>query len=390
MTSFELEVIGQDSVSLARSLSLEINGKKAIGPIHGITSRDAEIYAKIAGYEYPDSTINIAGENLGYDTFSQIGTSASAITDLQNRLSARLLNPRKTINIVYPRIPNTYDVDGVIYPHHTITDLQASSIVGAELETGTDIVVTPIPGGVSSRKIVGKVIERTINEIQTFNYEKPMMAYIPRLDDVSLAADIVKEYLRQDKECRIFGVDFSGSSYPSALLRAVIRTIRNSLKIKGNSEKNEKYYLHAFNVATNRKSTKGISPATDVLVHAYGIDTISNVIWGGGPLVPEKCRYMLTDDYGAYRKNEIIKKDPHCTCPTCKKYSLEEIYTPQHVLPGLKVHKMHTFYYELKELSKKIVNSDTKKTYLPYVEAKEHTKPEVKKIMTDVHEILVS
>ena len=212
--------------------------------------------------------------------------------------------------LVYPRIPRTYEVNQVRYEHNNITDLQISGLVGVELDAGTDIVVPPMPGGISNRKVVKKIIGRTKNEIQTFNDERPMMGYIPRVDDPALATDMVKEYLRQDKECRIFGVDFSGSSYPSALLRAVVRAIRNNLKIRGISEKNESYYLHGFDVARNRKSTKGISSATDVLVHTYGIDTTSSVIWGGGPLEAEKCRYLWAKDYGAYRKDNIIAQQP--------------------------------------------------------------------------------
>jgi len=392
MTSFDLDLIGQDSESLAQNITLEIKGKKSTGFINSTTKRDIDTYLQWAGKDYPNPTINIAAENIGSDTFSNLGISLSSVEGLQRRLQKKLYNPKKIINIVYPRIPKTYKLKNFRYVNNKITDLQASTIVGIELDAGTDIVVPPIPGGVSTRNIVKKVIGRTINEMQTFNDWRPMMGYVPRVDDPLLASDIIKEYLKQNPECRIFGVDFSGSSYPSALLRAVIRSIRNGLKIKGRSEKNENYFLHAFNVSTSRKSIKGVTSITDPLVHTYGINATAGVIWGGGsgPLVPEKCRYMLKEDYGAYRKKEITKINPKCNCPICKKYSLSELYTHKRVLPGLKVHKMHTFHSENKKLSELVAGTDDTKSFVSYLKTKKHATNEMARIMRDVKEILVS
>jgi hypothetical protein len=389
MASFDLTLKGQDTESLARCIQLEINGKKAVGPVHSLTKKDADLYHEWSTKAFPSPTINLAAENLTYEAFNGL-TSLATLKDLQTRFEHKLYNTSGTINIVYPRIPRTYEVDKKTVRQQDISDLQASSVVGIELDSKTDIVIPPMPGGVSSRKTVTKVIERTINEIQTFNREKPMMAYIPHIDDLELVTHMVKEYLKKNKECRIFGVDFSGSCYPSPLLRAVIRTIRTELKIKKNSEKNELYYLHAFNVAKDRKSTKTISPATDILVHAYGIDSTSGVIWGGGDLVPEKCRYALTEDYGSYRKEAIMQKNPVCSCPACKKYSLEEIYTHSKVLPALKVHRMHTFEREMSQFSERITNNDPTRSYLPYIETKKQSTVEIAKIMGDVKEILLT
>jgi len=389
MASFDLKLLGEDSESLARSIEIKIKGKKAAGPIHGITKKDAEIYSKFAKKPYPDSTVNIAGENLNYDTFDNL-TSANALHGLMKRLSDRTYMPKDTINIVYPRIPKTYTVNGVTYTHTKISDLQASNLAGVALDAGTDILIPAMPGSIINRKLVKKVIGRTINEIQTFNDWRPMMAYIPRVDDIELATYMVEQYLKMDKECRIFGIDFSGASYPSPLLRAVIRKIRNTLGIKGRRESNEVYYLHGFNVAKSRKSTKEISSVTDILTHTYGIDTSSNVIWGGGDLEPEKCRYLFAEDYGAYRFEGVKDRKPTCDCPVCKQYTLDEIYSRNRVIPALKTHKMHTFYHETKKLSKKIEENDPKRGYLPYLETKKHASGEVKKIMNDVKEILVS
>ena len=387
MVSFDIDYHSEDTESLARITTLTINNKRAILPNHSTTLYDVTLYQGYAKKEFGNHNVNLAYEHLGFDTLNNMTNSIDARKNLQKRFSAKLLEPSSTINFVYPRVPKQVTVNNVPVPINTINDLQVSGIVGAELDAGADIAIPPIPSNVSQRSLVTKVIDRTMNEISTFNSKKPMMAYIPNTDDAQLAVDMVKEYLRKDRECRIFGIDFAGASYPQPLLRAVIGTIRRTLKIKPNSEKSEKYYLHGFNVAIQRKSKKEITPVTDPLVHIFGIDSTSSIIWGGGKVDPTKCRYLVTDDYGAYQKKKIIEHGTTCQCPVCKKYTLEEIYSDYKVLDRLKVHRMAALKDEFGLLNGKIGEADKTKGIIPYFRSKPYATTDIEKILKDVKEI---
>jgi hypothetical protein len=387
MVSFDIDYHSEDTESLARVTTLTLNNKKAILPNHATTAHDVTLFQGYSKKEFGNHNINLAYEHLAYDTLYNIGKSIEARTDLQKRFSAKLLEPSNTINFVYPRIPKQVLINKIPVAINTITDLQISGIVGAELDAGADIVIPPIPSNISQRNIFEKVIDRTINEIQTFNSKKPLMAYIPNTNDPLLAANMIELYLKKDKECRMFGIDFAGASYPQALLRAVIGSIRRNLKIKPNSEKNEKYYLHGFNVAINRKSKKPITQVTDPLVHTYGIDSTSSVIWGGGKVDPEKCRYVVIDDYGAYQKKKIMEHGTTCQCPVCKKFPLDEIYGDYKVLERLKVHRIAVLKEEFNLLNSKISESDSTKGYIPHFRTKPFAVNDIEKILKDVKEI---
>jgi hypothetical protein len=388
MSSFEIQYSSEDTESLARNTTLIVRKKKSMCPNHATTVKDIEIFQSYANREHPNNNINLSFENLSYDTLYSISKSLDSIKNLQVRLQKKTVKTGKTINIIYPRISKNLTINKVQQPQTNINDFQISGLVGAEIDAGTDIVVPPMPGGVNERKVIEKVIERTKNEILTFNSQIPMMAYIPKTDDPGLATYMVKEYLRQDKECRIFGIDFSGSSYPQSLIRAVVRTIRDNLKIKGNSEKDEKYYLHAFNVSGNRKSRMGITPMTDIIIHMYGIDTTSGVIYGGGKIDLEKCRYAVAEDYGAYKKSAIEKHGTTCQCPVCKKFTIAEIFkNTSTVLDKLKVHRMIVQRQEFNKFYEKIGEGDVTKSYVPYLRSKQQAEKDVEKIMKDVKEI---
>jgi len=137
--------------------------------------------------------------------------------------------------------------------------------------------------------------------------KKEIVGYIPTTDHLEIVRDLTAAYLK--KGVRFFAVDFSGAHNQPSLMRTIVRTIREKLKIKKLAkEKDEKYYLHAFNVATARKSTRDVSPISDIIAQPYGVDSTSSTMWGGGTLDMNKLRYYNTDDYGAYRRKALSKK----------------------------------------------------------------------------------
>ncbi len=212
-----------------------------------------------------------------------------------------------------------------------------------------------------------------------------MMGYIPNIDDRALVIKMIQEYLKKDYDCRIFGVDFSGASNAPLLISTVVGTIRDELKIKKNKENNENYYLHVFNASTAKKSEKDISPISNLLTQLYGVDSASGTIWGGAGdnPQPENSRYIVTEDYGAYKKKAIHKIT--CKCYVCSHYSLDEIYDSANYLQRLKVHTVSKYRTEYTEIGEKIKND--KDPLVPYVNTKAQTKTDVRKIMNDVNEI---
>jgi len=389
-----------DNDSLARVSKLTVASKTVEAPFHATTRRDDDIYTDVVGNNRRQHTINVVPESLSKTTLDSVGNSIDAGNSLIGRLTQKKSEKTGDINIVYTRIPKRYEIKTgskkMYYTIPTIDQLQITSLVDVALRCDTDIVVPPIPNAISSFDHFKDVLNRTKNQIQTFKKEKPIMGYIPNIDDRALVIKMIDEYLKKDYDCKIFGVDFSGSPSAPLLMSTVVATIRDRLKVK---KKVEEYYLHVFNVATAKKSEKDISPVTNWLTHLYGVDSVSGTIWGGGGEVLETddeklrqaeklrqiegARYIVREDYGAYKKKAIHKKN--CSCPVCSKYSIDQIYDQANYLKRIKAHTIANYKEEYVEISEKIRKADKK--LVPYIDTKSQVVNDAKRIMYDVNEI---
>lgn len=364
--------------TLGHVSELTVDGMKITGPHHAMTSRDEDIFKRYKSPSLPKNGFAIAGEFLVKSTLENVGHAAGATDALLERLKAKMLGNRP--NLLYTRIPATYDVNGHIIPVNSIDELQASALVGVQLDADASMILPPIPTGVQSIKTFEKVFERTTVEIQTFKEEKEIMGYIPKTDNLELVRDMVQAYVKAG--IRVFGVDFGGASNCPATMRTLLRSIRQNLKIKKlvgeNSDKN--YYIHAFNVSSNKKSVNPVSPVADVLTHIYGVDSTSGVMWGGGKLEMDKLRYSIMDSYGAYRLNSLEANN--ISCPSNLRAG--GVVT---VMEKLRLDRTIKYAAECQSISDKINAADTTDGYAPYVKNKKWAEQEAKKILLDIKEI---
>jgi len=376
----EIDWLAEDyTETLAHSTKLELSGHKTASPQHAHSTRDIELASDVGkSIGFPKDRLVIAGESLAYQTFKGAGHDASITESLTKRMEAKKIEGR--INLIYPRIPKSYNIGEKVVPVNLVDDLQASSLVGVQLEADASAVLPPLPSGIHNKKVFDLVMERTNVELQTFKKKKEVVGYIPTTDDLTLVAQMIRDYIKQD--IRFFAVDFSSSPLNRWLIRTAVSQIRKQLKIKGKvGEKKDKYYyLHVFNVASNRKSSQAIAPITDLLTHAYGVDSTSGVIWGGGKLVKDKLRYYNIDDYGAYRLDSLTKN--RISCPeTLIEGNAVEVYKK------LRVKRLTDYAKECKTVTERIPESGNGSSYASYLNSKGQAKAETKRILMDIKEI---
>jgi hypothetical protein len=391
--SLSIEWGAHDQETLAHTSVLRVGGREVLSPLQAAASPHhsltrGEFEKQLRGVGEPYSSLIIAGETLKMATLANVGYDKSITDDLLSRLKEKMVSDR--INLVFPRIPYTFkDTNGNRIPPPMIDELRASALVGVQLDANASLVIPPIPTGIQRTKDFLKIFERTRVELQTFKSKKEMIGFVATTENLELARDMVVEYAKSG--CRFFAVDFSGASNQPSLMRTVVRAIRESLRIRKRPRENdEKYYLHVFNVATSKKSVLDIAPISDVIIHPYGVDSTSGVMWGGGSIDnPSKLRYYLTDDYGAYRRGAIVDHGTTCRCPVCKKYGLRELYSGSvsTVLSRLQEHRLHSYAGEYKRIAEKIGEGEPAKGYLPYLYTKSRAETEIKRIVEDVKEI---
>lgn len=360
---------------------LELDGIKSLSPQHALTKKDVDVVESISKpVPILKDNIAVAGEMLSLSALEGVGRDANITDSLTKRLTSKLVPGR--INLVYPRISSAYNLNDTIVPVNSIDDLQASALAGAQLEAGANGVLPPLPNGIKSYAIFERVLERTNIEIQTFRKEKEIIGLIPKTDALDLIPLMVKRYVKLG--VRVFAIDFSSSPLPRSLVRTTVRAIRESLKIKRANEPVDKhYYLHAFNVAVNVKSIQSVAPITDILAHAYGIDSTSGVMWGGGKLELDKLRYYNTADYGAYRLGGANKYG--VAVP------FEVPQSPVAAYETLRAHRIIDYVRDCKDnISERISNGESSRSYAAYLAAKERPKKEVKNILSDIKEIKAS
>jgi hypothetical protein len=296
-----LEWIAEDFAdTIGHASKLKVGNVVSHSPLHAFTNFDFSVASKF-GYsrEFQNTNMVLAGESISYSTFNGVGTNGTITNALYDRLKSKTISGK--INLVYVRIPQSFDVGNNTLAVQRVSELQASGIVGAQIEADANLIMPPLHAGISSLDEFEKVYERTEVEIQTSNKDREIVGFVPTTNDLVLVSDMVKRYVKDG--VRFFAVDFSSSPLNRALIRSVVTAIRVNLKIKGKVGENteKQYYLHVFNVTPNRKSPLPVAPITDVLTHTYGVDSTSGVMWGGGKMLTEKLRYFNMNDYGAYQ-----------------------------------------------------------------------------------------
>ncbi len=393
----DMEWIAQDETTLAHASKLKVDGKAAITPLavelvspqRATTMRDESVLREAGGRLSPKTTMVIAGENLARQTLDSVGYNKQSTDALMARLKQKKIPG--SINLVYPRIPGSYSAsDGTPLPVPEVNDLRALALVDVQLEADASMIIPPMPGGLNSKKQYELSLERTLVAIQTFRVKKEIVGYIPTTNQLEIARNLTEAYLRRG--VRFFAVDFSGASNQPSLMRSIVSTIRKRLKLKKVAkERDENYYLHAFNVSVSKKSKLEVSPLSDIIIHPYGVDSTSSQMWGGGKLDVDRLRYYMTDDYGAYRRKALATRELTCTCGQCSR-GLSSLYsgTANQVLDRLRVHRISAYAEECGRITEKISSGRAEGAYRSYLTTKSQARQDVSKILADVREIQAS
>ena len=367
--SEELNTLGHVS-------ALTLGGRKTLSPQHALSHSDIEAIGATK-LKTINENIVVNGESLDYSTFQGIGKQATISDSLINRFKNKTVPGR--INLVYIRIPSEYNLKGSIHPVNKVDDLQTSAIVGAQLEADASALIPPVPNGIENYKVFEKILNRTKIENQTFRKEKNIIGLIPKTNDLVMIPKMVKDYVKLG--VKVFAIDFSGSYLPQSLIRSTIMSIYDSLKIKTPKVPEEKqYYIHVFNAATCVRTAAKITSMTDILTHAYGIDSTSGMMWGGGKLERNKLRYFNMEDYGAY------------SIGTMSSYSIKPNFAiPNAASPAyrlLRAHRIVDYYNECKAgITSSIASGDPKRSYGTYLSSKKRATDQVNKILLDIKEI---
>lgn len=362
--------------TLGHVSKLKLDGRNSISPQHALTIQDMDAFTT-ANVKTTSDNICISGESIDYSTFQGLGKQATVTDALTKRLQHKIIPNR--INFVYGRIPSDYNVNNSIHPVLTVDDLQASALVGVQLEVNASAIIPPIPNGLRSYKTFKRVLDRTKIEIQTFNKEKEIIGLIPKTDHLDLIPSMIKDYEKLD--VKIFAIDFCGAYLPRALIRTTVRAIRETKKIKNKKEPKDKhYYLHIFDSASCVKTTSPTTAITDILTHAYGVDSTSGVMWGGGKLDRNKLRYYNMTDYGAYnigRMNEFGVTAP---------FEIPDVATRAYKI--LRAHRIIDYTNDCKtNITEKISNGDQTNNYASYLNSKTRATEQVNNILLDIKEI---
>lgn len=366
----------EESNTLGHVSQLKLDRFKAISPQRAQTIQDVEAL-KTVGEKIPRDNIVIAGESINYATFQGLGKQATVMNSLIKRLQNKIISNR--INFVYGRIPSSYKVNGTTFPVVEVDDLQASALVGAQLEVGANAVIPPIPNGIQNYNVFKRVLERTRIEIQTFRKEKEIVGLIPKTEHLDLIPLMVKDYVKLGVS--VFAIDFCSAYLPRALIRTTVRAIREIKKVKKQNESQEKhYYLHVFNASTCVKSSHPATAITDILTHAYGVDSTSGVMWGGGALKRDKLRYYNIPDYGAYRIGDT--QSYGVAIPFEMPESVVNTYKT------LRAHRILAYDNDCRtNIMESISNGEPTKSYAAYLNSKQRAKNEIRNILSDVKEI---
>lgn len=367
--------------TLAHVAEIELDGKKSFFPQHALTHSDYDVFSELnQENKIPRDCTIIVGEPMTQNTLEGVGMQADVTNSLFSRLKLKMVHGK--LNLVYPRVPNNIKAGNAVIPVNSIGDLQASALVGIQLDLDANAIIPPVPNNITQKEAFNRVFERTLNEKKVFGSDKEIVGLIPKTDALDLIPLIVNDYVKEG--IRHFAMDFSGATIPRAHLRTAVRAIRETLKIKkGKIQQDKQYTFHALNASFAVKSQSEVTPITDLLTHVYGIDSTSGVIWGGGKLEKEKLRYYNTQDYGAYRigdgSNSPISIPKDLTAGN-----------PVAVYKKLRVNRIGAYQEECKKISERVAQEEQARGYSAYIGTKERATEIVNKVLSDVKEIKAS
>lgn len=367
--------------TLAHVSEIDLDGKKSFFPQHALTHSDYNVFSELnQESKIPKNCTIIVGEPLTQNTLEGVGYRAEVTNGLFSRLKSKMIHGK--LNLVYPRIPNNVKAGNAIIAIDRINDLQASALVGIQLDLDANGIIPPVPNNLTQKRAFDRVFERTLNEKKTFGSDKEIVGLIPKTEALDLIPLIVNDYVKAG--IRHFAMDFSGATIPRAHLRTAVRAIRDTLKIKkGEIAKEKQYTFHALNASFAVKSQAEVTPITDLLTHVYGIDSTSGVIWGGGKLEKEKLRYYNTQDYGAYRIGD--GKNPPISIPQGLMMG-----NPVLVYKKLRVNRIDAYQEECKRISERVAQEEQARGYSAYIGTKERASEIVNKVLSDIKEIKAS
>jgi hypothetical protein len=364
--------------TLAHATTLKINGIEITTPTHAITKRDLDIAEALGCRKEIDKTnLVVAGESLNYLTFSGLENNRLSRDGLLKRLSNKTIKGK--INLVFTRIPHQHKVGEITVPVEKVSEIQTINLLSTQRDAGCDLIIPPLPTGLKSINVFRQVYKRTKIDNQTSN-NKEIVGYIPRTAEFRILPEMIDTYIKDG--IRFFAVDFSSSPLDRALIRTTVYLIRSRLKIKSKvgEDIDKQYFLHIFDVPPNKKTSNKITPITKLLIPAYGIDSTSGVIWGGGKLIYEKLRYFNIEDYGAYQlgtiKNSGLNLDSSLT-----NGSAVQVYNQ------LRVDRLINERTETKTITRNM-ESNNDSGLAPYYKTKNRVEKEVGDVLSDVKEIM--
>jgi len=363
--------------TLAHSANIELGSKKASLPQHALTHSDYQYFS--SEEDVPASSMVFSAENLNHTTFKGVGVNAAITDALFSKMKTKLA--KNTLNLVYMRIANKYETKQGIFPVTRINDMQASGLVGLQLDLNASAVIVPVPNGIQEKGVFDRILERTENEIKTFRSDKEMVGLIPKSNDLNLIRSIVKEYVKSG--VRHFATDFSGATIPRAQMRTIVRAIRDHLKISktGDVPENKQYTLHVLNASVAVKSASPVTSITDLLTHVYGVDSTSGVIWGGGKLVKDNLRFYNVADYGAYRLGTIDKYPQVSVQKRMIEGDAKKVYGK------LRMARISAYRDECKVITRRIANEEPAMGYAAHLSNKQKSQTHISEALMDIKEI---
>ena len=172
-------ICNDDTNTLAHVSKIELGNKKAIFPQHALTHSDYNVFSELNQEDkISKDAIIIVGESLNPNTLMGIGHEAQVTNALFSRLKEKMVNGR--INLVYPRIPNVITQGNSIISVDRLDDLQASALVGTQLDLNSSAIIVPVPNNIKEKKAFDRIFEITINEKNTFKSDKDIIGLIAK------------------------------------------------------------------------------------------------------------------------------------------------------------------------------------------------------------------
>ncbi len=246
----------------------------------------------------------------------------------------------EAIRVVYGRIPKGEE-DSAPTSEQTVKSLNEdeSAAIFDFLNgiTKNDILLIPVPSRIEKADDMDPIIKGWEDRVSSIGTKKPLMAYIPSVEDPLLARSILEKYLSSKLDFRMFALDFSNGHAPRTTTEVV-----TTLMKKHKKKEIDDFYLHGMNTRHFYDQKNSSVAVEDLFSHIIGMDSFNNVLWprGGGTYIKvgtpqekvfienKKLRYWYEDDYGGHRYDEAIPraKKSGCQCPVCANNDIESVY----------------------------------------------------------------